>query len=65
MTTITITLPDEHLRELKDIATRLKVAPEDLVRISIEELLTRPTEAFQQAADYVLQKNAELYKRLA
>lgn len=65
MSTITITLSDERLRELQNIAARLKVAPEDLVRISIEELLTRPTEAFQQAADYVLQKNAELYKRLA
>jgi predicted transcriptional regulator len=65
MTTITITLPDERLRELQDTASQLKVSPEELVRISIEELLTRPAEAFQQAADYVLKKNVELYKRLA
>ena len=65
MTTITITLPDEQLRELKKTATQLKVTPEELVRVSIEELLTRPEEAFQRAVDYVLNKNAELYKRLA
>lgn len=65
MTTITITLPDERLRELKETAFQLKVSPEELVRVSIEELLTRPTDAFQRAVGYVLKKNAELYERLA
>jgi low affinity Fe/Cu permease len=65
MTTITITLPDERLRELKETASQLKVSPEELVRVSIEELLTRPAEAFQRTVDYVLKKNAELYERLA
>ena len=65
MTTITITLPEDRLAKLKEIATRLNVKPEDLARVSIEELLTRPEESFQQAADYILNKNAELYRRLA
>ncbi len=65
MTTITISLPDEQLRELKQAAWQLKVSPEDLVRVSIEELLARPNESFRQAVDYVLKKNTELYKRLA
>jgi hypothetical protein len=39
--------------------------PEDLARVSIEELLTRLEESFQQAADYILRKNAELYRHLA
>ncbi|MBI5029721.1 MAG: ribbon-helix-helix protein, CopG family [Chloroflexi bacterium] len=65
MTTITITLPDEQLRELKHAASQLKVSPEELVRVSIEELLARPNESFRQAVDYVLKKNSELYKRLA
>ena len=65
MTTITITLPDERLRELKEAASHLKVSPEELVRVSIEELLTRPAEEFQRAVDYVLKKNPELYERLA
>lgn len=65
MTTITITLPDDRLQQLKEIANRFRVAPEELVRASIEELLARPEEDFQRALDYVLRKNAELYRRLA
>ncbi len=65
MTTITITLPDERLQELKETASKLKVSPEELVRVSIEDLLTRPADAFQRAVDYVLKKNAALYERLA
>ncbi|MCX6998827.1 MAG: DNA-binding protein [Candidatus Sumerlaeota bacterium] len=65
MTTITIALPDDRLQKLQEIAVRLRVAPEELVRISIEELLTRPEEDFRRALDYVLDKNAELYRRLA
>ena len=65
MTTITISLPDDRLQKLKEIATRFSVAPEELVRVSIEELLTRPEEEFRQALEYVLNKNAELYRRLA
>jgi hypothetical protein len=63
--TITITLPDDRLLKLKERATRLSVSPEELVRVSIEELLSRPDEAFQRAVNYVLEKNAELYRRLA
>jgi len=65
MTTITIALPDDRLQKLQEIAVRLRVAPEELVRVSIEELLTRPEEDFRRALDYVLNKNAELYRRLA
>jgi len=65
MTSISVTLPDDRLLKLQEIASRLGVTPEDLVRISIEELLARPDDAFQQAVDYVLNKNAELYRRLA
>ena len=65
MTSISVTLPDDRLLKLQEIASRLGVTPEDLVRISIEELLARPDGAFQQAVDYVLNKNAELYRRLA
>lgn len=65
MTTITITLPDDRLLKLKERATRFSVSPEELVRVSIEELLSRPDEAFQSAVNYVLKKNAELYRRLA
>ncbi len=65
MDTITVPLPDERLQKLKERATRLRVSPEELVRVSIEELLTRPDPAFEDAVTYILKKNAELYRRLA
>ncbi len=65
MTTITIALPEDHLQKLREIALRFQVAPEELVRVSIEELLARPEEDFRRALEYVLRKNAELYRRLA
>jgi predicted transcriptional regulator len=65
MSSITINLPDEHLLKLREIADRLRVSPEELARMSIEELIAQPEESFERAADYVLKKNAELYRRLA
>ena len=51
--------------KLEDLAKRHKVSPEDLVRASVEELVASPEESFQEALDYVLHKNKELYNRLA
>jgi antitoxin FitA len=51
--------------KLKEIADRFHVTPEELVQVSVNEILTRPEEAFQRALSYVLKKNAELYRRLA
>ena len=65
MSSITINLAEERLVKLREIAARLGVSPEELVRMSVEELLARPEEDFQRAGDYVLRKNAELYRRLA
>lgn len=65
MTQITITLPDDRLQKLKELASHYRVAPEELVRASVEELLARPEEEFQHALTYILNKNAELYRRLA
>ena len=65
MTTITISLPADHLQKLREVAAQYRVAPEDLVRASIEELLAQPEEEFKRALEHVLDKNAELYRRLA
>jgi predicted transglutaminase-like cysteine proteinase len=65
MSTLTITLSEDRLVKLRDIADRFNIKPEDLARVGIEELLTRPEESFQAAVDYILNKNAELYRRLA
>ncbi|MBM4045894.1 MAG: DNA-binding protein [Planctomycetes bacterium] len=65
MSNITVPIPDGHLVKLREIADHLHVTPEELVRVSIEELLSRPEDDFQRAVKYVVEKNAELYRRLA
>ncbi|MBI4639649.1 MAG: DNA-binding protein [Candidatus Tectomicrobia bacterium] len=65
MTPITVVLPDDRLLKLKEIADKFGITPEELVRASIEELLTSPEDSFRRVVDYVLKKNEELYRRLA
>ena len=65
MTTITIALSDEQAVRLNELAREAGVAPEELVQASMGEMLSRPKEDFARAAQYVLWKNAELYRRLA
>lgn len=65
MTIITIALSEERAKKLQELSSRLHTTPEELVRVSVEELLARSDEQFQQALDRVLNKNAELYRRLS
>jgi antitoxin FitA len=65
MTPITILLSDDQWNRLKSLADRIGVPPEDVVRAGLDEWLSRPEQDFAPAADYVLRKNAELYRRLA
>ena len=65
MATITIPITEEQLTELKELSSKLDVTPEELVRISIDELLMSPDDIFRRTTSYVLKKNAELYRRLA
>jgi hypothetical protein len=65
MSTISVSLPDDHLIKLKELASNYGITPEELVRLSVEDLLSQPNETFQRAVDYVLDKNSELYRRLA
>lgn len=65
MTTIAIPLSDEHVAQLRLWAEQAGLPPEEFLRRRVEQLLDRPDEHFHQAAAYVLEKNAELYRRLA
>ena len=65
MATMTITLPDERLRQLQELAQEVGVAPEELVQANIESWLISQSAGFTQACQYVLEKNTELYRRLA
>ena len=65
MSVLTIHLPEEKKQRLEEKAERLQVSPEALIQASIEELLARPDDAFEQALEKVLEKNQALYRRLA
>jgi predicted transcriptional regulator len=65
MTNLTIAIPDDRSLKLKEMAARFNLTPEELVSISIEDLLARPEDSFRLAVEHVLKKNAELYRGLA
>lgn len=65
MSAITIEIHENRLAQLREVAERFGISAEDLVRVSIEELLSRPDEEFERATNFILNKNAELYRRLA
>ncbi|MEH1873043.1 MAG: DNA-binding protein [Nostoc sp.] len=65
MASITLDFSDEQLQKLQAIAQETGISLEDLLRARIEDWLSHPTSDFAQAANYVLKKNAELYRRLA
>lgn len=64
MKTLTINLSDETADRLEALAQRLGVSAEDLVRSSVEEQFKSLDDNFEEAAQHVLAKNAELYRRL-
>jgi len=65
MKTIEVNLPEPTASRIDEMARRLGIAPEELLRISLEEKLARLDDAFHEALEVVVNKNAELYKRLA
>ena len=65
MSSITIDLQPEQFAKLQSIAERLGMSIESRARSSIEEFLAVPDDKFEQAAEYVLKKNEELYRQLA
>jgi predicted transcriptional regulator len=62
---LTIELSPSQADRLRHAAERLGLAPEDLARAAITDVLSTPDEDFKAAADRVLRKNEELYRRLA
>lgn len=62
---IEIELSDEQASQLSALAQRLGIEPSELVRTTCLELLARPGDDAIRAAERVLEKNRELYRRLA
>jgi len=65
MVTTTVTLSEDRLQKLQNLAKHFNIPMEELLRISLEELVARPQEDFQKALEYMLETYKELYKRLA
>lgn len=57
-------LSESIIEQLTERAKSLGIRPEELARAAVADLVSRPAEEFENAAEYVLKKNAELYRRL-
>jgi hypothetical protein len=62
---LSIDLSPAQADRLRIEAERLGLTPEDLARAAITDLLAATGEDFKAAAERVLKKNQELYRRLA
>lgn len=65
MATVMVSLSDEEMRRLEELGKREGLTVEQMVRLGIHDFISQPDEAFHAAAKRVLEKNAELYRRLA
>lgn len=62
---IAMELRDQQAQGLNETARRLQLSEADLAATAVRDLVSRHSADFQSAADRVLQKNQELYWRLA
>jgi hypothetical protein len=60
-----IELSDQRALALSETARRLQVSEADLATAAVRDLVSRQSVDVQSAADRVLKKNQELYRRLA
>ncbi len=65
MACITINITDEKFEKLVRLACSNNISTEELLRANIEDWLYFPKQDFSEVAKYVIQKNVELYRRLA
>jgi hypothetical protein len=65
MNKLTLELPEETADQLKRMAERLGTPVESLATASVAELVSRSDEQFTEVVRRVLEKNQELYRRLA
>ena len=64
MATITISLSDENMQRLEVLGKREGLTVEQMVHLSILDFIGQPDDAFHAAAKRVMEKNADLYRRL-
>lgn len=62
---ITLDLPQSLEGQLARVAERLNISKHTLAEAALRDLLIRSDEDFEAVAARVLEKNADLYRRLA
>ena len=62
---LAIELTDEQAERLRAEATRLGVEPEQLAIAAVADLIAAEGPDFDSAATRILEKNRDLYRRLA
>jgi predicted transcriptional regulator len=62
---LSVELSEAQQRHLETIADRLNVSAEALASAALRDLLAQREADFEAAASRVMEKNAELYRRLA
>jgi len=65
MARIIVEIDDSRAAILREKAKRFGLLPDQFVTASIEDLISRPEPDFDEAMRKVMDKNKELYKRLA
>ena len=65
MKTLTIQLSDETADRLEALAERHGMSLEEVAQVSLDDQLKRLGQEYEEAAEEVLSKNAELYRRLS
>ena len=63
--TIAINLNDQQAQALADTDRRLEISETELATAAVRDLLAQQSADFVTAAEKVLEKNRELYRRLA
>lgn len=62
---VSVEIPPAVEERLTRAAERLKVSVDELAAAAVRDLIAQPDDDFEQAAEHVLKKNRELYRRLA
>ena len=62
---VSVEIPPAVEEQLARAAERLKVTVDELASAAVRDLVAQPDDDFERAAEHVLKKNRELYRRLA
>lgn len=65
MAMLKISLSDGEMRRLEELSKREGLTVEQMVRLGINDFIGQPDDSFRAAARRVMEKNAELYRRLS